>query len=382
MKNIARMLCAVLAIAMLLTGCTMPKINLPGTPDVAVTYGDQTISTGEYLAYLYMNFENVYYNYGLSSYASYGIDPWTSEYAKIPYDQADGTTVQLDLETYVIRATEDAIKRNFVVEKIMKDNGLSVLEEELKTAEKNLADMPENYFLPLGISDASYATAYKNLNLNEYSTFMGLYGKNGPKAVADADVRKYFDTNYLSYKIITASLTKEEKQSDGTSKTVPMTATEKDAELKKLQGYLATCNEKGFEAAMDAYNKANATDKNAEIPASKDEDNRQNVDATNLDEALAKAIRSVEVGKAKIVEYGGTEATDGKEATPNTTAALIMRLDINKPETLYADSLENILYSLKGEEFEKQVKDAMAALTVTFNEDVQKKCSPKKFTEQ
>ena len=52
MKNIARMLCAVLAIAMLLTGCAMPKIHLPGTPDVAVTCGDKTVSTGEYLAYL------------------------------------------------------------------------------------------------------------------------------------------------------------------------------------------------------------------------------------------------------------------------------------------------------------------------------------------
>ena len=44
MKNINRILCTVLAVAMLLsvmlTGCSMPKIVLPGTPDVAVTYGD------------------------------------------------------------------------------------------------------------------------------------------------------------------------------------------------------------------------------------------------------------------------------------------------------------------------------------------------------
>ena len=42
-----------------------------------------------------------------------------------------------------------------------------------------------------------------------------------------------------------------------------------------------------------------------EVKATTDEDNRVNSDATEMDEALVKAIRSVEVGKAKIVEYGG-----------------------------------------------------------------------------
>ena len=83
MKNIVRILCAVLAIAMLMTGCAMPKIVLPGTPDVAVTYGDgKTISTGEYLAYLYLNFEQVYSQY--SAYASYGIDPGPLSIARSP----------------------------------------------------------------------------------------------------------------------------------------------------------------------------------------------------------------------------------------------------------------------------------------------------------
>ena len=32
-------------------------------------------------------------------------------------------------------------------------------------------------------------------------------------------------------------------------------------------------------------------------------------------------------------------------------------------------------------EFEKQIKDAMAALTISFDQKVQKKCSPKNFAE-
>ena len=377
MKNIVRILCAVLAITMLMTGCAMPKIILPGTPDVAVTYGDgKTISTGEYLAYLYLNFEQIYSQY--SAYASYGIDPWTSEYCKIPYDQADGTTVQLDLETYIVRAAEDTIKNNIVIEQMIADNQLPAIKEDEENVAKNLAEFPENYFLVAGINDANYATAYKALMLNQRRAFFGLYGEGGPKAVPETDIRKYFDTNYISYKMISVSLTKTETQSDGTSKTVPLTDKEKQAELEKLQGYLKTCNEKGFEAAMDAYNKANASE-GTTITATKDEDNRVNADATEMDETLVKAIRSVPVGKAQIVEYGGTEATADKEATPNTTAALILRLDPNQPATLYTDSKENILVSLKYEEFEKAVKDAVAALTITFDSKVQQKCSPKNF---
>jgi hypothetical protein len=86
MKNFARILCIVLAMTMLLSGC---KIVLPGTGSVAATYGDgQTISTGEYLAYLYLYFEDTYSSQ--APYAQYyGVsDPWDIE---LPYGE-DGKT--------------------------------------------------------------------------------------------------------------------------------------------------------------------------------------------------------------------------------------------------------------------------------------------------
>jgi len=369
MKNITRILCAVLAVAMLLTGCSMPKIVLPGTPDVAVTYGDgNTISTGEYLAYLYLNFEQVYSNY--SYLAQYGEDPWTSKYAAIPYDTAEGETVNLQMEEYIVRATQDAIKQNIVVEQIMKDNNISLIEEEAKEIDTELAEMVEGAYLGAGISNENFAKAYKNLMLNQRSAFFGMYGEGGPKAVAETEIRKYFDTNYVSYKMISVPLTKTDKD----NKTVALTADEKAAELKKLNEYLTICNDKGFEAAMDAYNKANAKEGD-KVEPTKDEDNRVDADATEMDDALVKAIRSVEVGKAKIVEYGGEEGKDP------TTAALILRLDTNTPGKLYDDSKESILISMKSEEFEKTVDEAVAALTITFDEKVQKKCSPKNFAE-
>lgn len=367
MKNVSRILCAVLALAMLLTGCAMPKITLPGTPAVAATYGDQEISTGEYLAYLYLNFEQVYSNY--SYLVQYQMDPWTSEYAKIPYDNAAGETVQLGMEEYIRQITQDTIKQNIVLEQMMADNGLSLIAEEAADIDKEIAEMPEGAYLPVGVSNENFGKVYKDLTLNQRSTFFGLYGEKGPRAVAETDIRKYFDTNYISYKMISVPLTKTNEKNE----TVALTADEKAAELKKLNEYLAIYNEKGFEAAMDAYNKANAKEGETVEPT-KDEDNRQDVDATEFgDDALLKAIRGVEVGKAKVVEYGGEEGKDP------TTAALIVRLDINKPAELYTDSKEAILIAMKSEEFEKEVKEKVNALAITFNEKVLKKCDPKDF---
>ena len=368
MKNFARILCAVLAMAMLLTGCTMPKIMLPGTGDIAATYGDgKTISTGEYLAYLYLYFEDTYSYYGqYATYYGYD-DPWQME---LPYGE-DGST-KLPMDEYIATMAQDAIKRNIVLEQMMAENNLSYIAKDKEDIDKEMAELADGAYLPAGISNENFIKAYTALMLDQRSTFFGLYGEGGPKAVANTEIRKYFDDNYLSYKVISVSLTKSETQSDGTSKTVALSADEKAAELKKLNEYLTICNDKGFEAAKDAYNKANAKEGD-EVKATTDEDNRVNSDATEMDEALVKAIRSVEVGKAKIVEYGGED-----EKNP-TTAALIMRLDTNNPGKVYDDAKENILITLKSEEFEKDLNAAVEKLVVDFNKKVLKKCSPKNF---
>jgi hypothetical protein len=61
------------------------------------------------------------------------------------------------------------------------------------------------------------------------------------------------------------------------------------------------------------------------------------------------------------------------------TAALILRLDINNPAKLFTDETENILYGMKYEEFDKEVKKAMAGKTIDLKASVVKKCNPKNF---
>ena len=82
------------------------------------------------------------------------------------------------------------------------------------------------------------------------------------------------------------------------------------------------------------------------------------------------------MGKGQVVTYksGGT--------TP--TIALIERLDIHtdrngEKDGLYEDSIESIIYELKYEEFDKEVDEIIASLTVVFNDKVVKKCKPEDF---
>ena len=373
MKRTIRILSAVLALTLslsvMLTGCDMWKPTLPGVGDVAATYGDgQEITTGEYLAYLYMNFSNVYSSYYY--YEQYGMDPWEQT---VPYEtgevDADGKeiTENLPLADYIVRITQDTIKQQIVLDKMIKDEGLSWIEDERKDIETELAETEPNLYLSLGINDEHFSSVYKKVMLNQRGAFFSRYGKDGTQAIKDTELKKYFKDNYLSYKIISTTLTTTDDK--GNSK--DMTDKEKKAAKEKLEGYLKIVNEKGFEKAMDQYNKDN-TAKDEEAPkATKDEDNRQNVDATEMDENLAKAIRGLKAGEVKVVEY--------KAGGSTPTAALIQRLDINDPKTLYDDSIENIIIALKSEGFTEEVEKAAKKLTITFNEKVIKECDPKDF---
>lgn len=370
MKHTIRILSAVLALSMLLTGCSLWKPTLEGPGDVAATYGDgQTLSTGEYLAYIYNEINNIY-----SYYSQYGMDASTETFT---YGEGEDAKEDLSLLEYVALSTPDNIKAQIALDKLMADNGIQFTEkdyekfDDLHSAYHGLKDEKAAYqpgfALPLGISDEHYWSVYEKLTLNYYKAYYGLYGKGGVKEVKDKEIRKYFDDNYLSFKIINLNLTKTEND-----KTVDMTDKEKKAELQKLEGYLKICNEKGFEKAMDQYNK-DIADKDEEVEASTDEQNRQNNDANDMDENLAKAIRKLKVGKAEIVEYksGGTDAC----------AALILRLDPNDSKTLYEDSYEDILYSLKFEEYEKLVEEKTAEVKIEFNQDVVDTCTPQQMME-
>lgn len=364
MNHMKRLACAVLALALcgafLLTGCSAPRLTIGGTANTAATIGDTTLSTGEYLAYLYNSFYNLYYSQGLYQYAQYGYDVWSQEYT---YGEGDDAQ-KVKFDEYLKLSAQDAAVRQVALRQLMEKYNVSWNADDQKELETNLENVKADSYLSLGISKDNFIKVTKELSLNETGLFYGLYGEGGQREMSEADRKAYFDENYLSYKMISISLT----DSSGSE----MTDDAKKEVTDQLEGYLAEYNKSGnFEAVVDEYNKSKASDAST-VEASKDEDNRKNIDGkTATDEDLVKAIRSVEVGKAQVVTYKANGST--------ATAALILRLDIHSPESLFTDETKNIIQGAKYDEFDTEVKEAVKALTVNFKKSVVKKCDPKNF---
>ena len=362
MKSTKRILTGVLAVVLMLSvlaGCSMPKLFIGGTPDVAGTVNGKDIATGEYLAYLYNTFYTMYYDQGLYYYAYYGMDPWTQEFT---YGEGDSAQ-KVKLSEYITLQTKDTIARQEALEQLLAKNNLKWLEEDEKKINEEMAELAADNFLPLGFSNENFIKSYKALNLNERSLFMGLYGEGGQREVKEEELKKYYTDNYLVYKTISIALTDK----DGKEL--------KDDEKKKitdrLDKYLEQYNkDKNFEAVMDTYKKDEATDKTAKIEPTKDEDNRVIADANDMDKDLVEAIRKVAIGSAQVVTYkdGGT--------TP--TAALIVRLDPNEKDQ-FKDHKEEVLVTMKYEEFDKEVDAEAKKVTVVIEKSVEKKCKPESF---
>lgn len=365
MKKMKRMLSLALVGVMLLallTGCSMPKVVIGGTPKYVGTINGEKVATGEYLAYMYTTFMDVYLSNGLYQYAQYGLDAWSQEMTYGTGDAAQKVTVA----EYIHLATRDDMVTQAAMRQLMAKYNLNYDPKDLEELEKSFASANEEEFLSMGISKESLLNAYKNISLNQSVLLNGLYGKGGAREIAESELKKYFDENYLSYKIISVSLT----DSDGKE----LSAANKKVYTDLLKGYLEDYNkDQNFEAVVDKYNKYSAEkDKTTEkVEPTTDKDNRRNGDATDMDEYLVKEIRKLEVGKAAVVEYKSNGSTP--------VAALILRLDPNSDKELFGNSTESIIGKLKSEELQKEITELAATIPVDLKQSAINKCDPRAF---
>lgn len=393
-RVLALALCVVLAAGgLLLGGCS--------TPDVALTVDDVTYEMGDYLAYLYASYYNIYYNRYLYYYEQMGTDVMSQTFT---YKEET-----LKLEDYLKRVTVDTMVRQKAVSDLLKKYGLSVSEDKVKELEKNFEGMTDTSKLDpmtgksaidMGFTLKRYIKASETYSLNENALFYGLYDKGGERAVADDKIRSYFDDNYLSYKIIEVTMQDDNK------------ADLDEARQKKIKDnlnkYLEQYKKSGdFDAVIAQYTKDNDTstttttggttsttaasttastttedttaattkataaddtsssDKSDDSSKDKEEEkdeNRKNttVDAAG-DEDFTNALKKVKIGEAQVITY--------KKGSTTLTAALVLRMDPEKGIGAYKfeDERENVIYGIAFEEFNKEVEEVIAKLEVKEN---------------
>lgn len=352
-KKLMTLLCIAMTAAMLFSfaGCG-------STPKTAITVDGKDYSTGEYLAYLLDNFQQAYYNGGLYYYEQNGTDVWTQEYT---YNEK-----KVKLDEYLKQMTVDTIIRQKALENKITEAGIKYTDELTKKAQSMVDGVDEKTLLTYGVSKDSYTKMCMAYYRNEMALFLARYDKDGSSPVAETEIRKYFDENYVSYKMISVAMA----ESDGTAYTDA-----KQTETKKtLQKYLDMYNNgKAFNDVIAQYNYDTSTADNKTLTAVTDTDSLKDMDTkTASDTALAEQIKKIPEGKAQLVTYTASGTTP--------TAAVILRLD---PEagrsTYYADSRRSLLLAIKFDEFDKEIKEYAKTLKYTLNDRAYKMCDPKDF---
>ncbi len=399
--KVKRILCIALATllvlsSLLLGGCSTPKYALEAD--------GVKFEMGDYLSYLYAVLTT---DSNVSLYCYYFGTEALGKNAS--YNDKDVT-----IEEYIKLSAQDTMIRQVALRNLLEENGLEWDKEELADIEKQLKELDNDAFISLGFNNDRYIQTTKWLGLNESSLFFGLYGKGGKKEVAKADIQKYFDDNYLSYKMIEISLV------DSNSKEL---SDEKKAEIEaRLQKYLDAFNSgeqtgNGFdenvyaayiadeEAAKEENKKDESkederdsktveepaeestsdnadettedTDKETTDDADKDDADKEDEKLTATrndmfkedfaDEDLLKAVESVPEGTAAIKTYQ-------KNGTAKTMA-LIFRMDPeaerntadkdgNEVVVDYVGDLnDTILQYMKFDEFDTDVKKEIDAIT-------------------
>lgn len=412
----------ILAGALLVSGCS--------TPRVAMTVDGTEYTTGEYLAFLYNSFYGQYVNNSLYYYDLYmgdSYDVWGQVYS---YN--DG---EYDLAGLMKEQAKDSVKRAVAVERLMKENGITFSEEDQKTVEEGLANMPKDAYLSYGFNNESYARMYRELYAANV-LFEGLYGEGGKQAVTADEMRKYFDENYISYKIITYTMQdsegnelsaddaakvteklenylklyeenrdfnaviakqKEDESAPTTDDTDPTaeddttTTTAEDDTTTTATDDTTTMTDDTTTTAEDTT-PTEAGDGDGDQDSDDDDDdddddeivadtNRKDLVASqSSEEGLIAELKKMEFNEVKIIEY--------KTAAGVPTKALVQRLD---PEAdrgrdedgnevnYFEDEKENLLHYMKDEDFDKLLTDKIATFQVDISDRAVNACDPQDF---
>ena len=126
---------------------------------------------------------------------------WTHGRRPSPYGEGDAAE-NISTAEFIKRTAQDSIIRQKAIENLLEQKNIPLDAEKLAEVEETLAELGSNAYIAYGFNNESFAKMYKATQLNEWSLFYGTYDKGGVNPMSEEEIRKYFDDNFLSYKII------------------------------------------------------------------------------------------------------------------------------------------------------------------------------------
>lgn len=234
-----------------------------------------------------------------------------------------------------------------------KELDVTLTDDEKKTLQSSVDNTWDSYgetYEKMGVSKDSlkYYNEYSKLT---NKLFEKIYGAGGSSALTDAEVKEYFEKNYVSFKYLPVSLTND----SGTE----FSQEDKDKVKANLQTYLDSymSGTKTFSEIEKDYNAehANATITGKEVIT--------DLENSTLADEIKEAVKDTEAGKGTIV-------------ISNKTMYLILKYDITKESTYLTDNRTSVMYSMRGEEFDKMLEDEVSKVKYELNDGAVNKYSP------
>lgn len=189
----------------------------------AAQKGEEKLPIGAYIYYLYSSYSEARAKVGSET------------------DVLSATIEDKPAETWLRDDAMSKMKSYFWVNDKFNELGLSLTEEELKTAANNTSTMWDYYkttLEELGIAKTSFDVAYTQYRTKYEKVFGALYDAGGEFAIDENELKTYFTENYCNYEYFYAPLTKN----DESGNSVAMTDEEKAMLKETLEDYVSQIN--------------------------------------------------------------------------------------------------------------------------------------------
>ena len=327
----------------LLSAATLVSFAGCSGSDTSWTYklGDYTVTSGMYVGLSLTAYQE--------AQALEGFDA-----SKTPFDQ------QLEGEDGLKWVTDEAesLARNYLaIEQKFDEMGLTVDEESQKTIDAN-AEAYYNYLDQIyGYADKGFGLeSYKKLQLNQYkssSIFNKTYGKGGSEEVSDEELKGVFYSDYA--KVFYIPVKSTDTAEDGTQSNRDQA--DIDADIDMLTKRLEAGDD--FQAILDDYFAGEET-----IPTAS--------------QYYAIVKKGDSQTPQAILDFAfDSEIGDVGTSIDSTASFILKKMDITESEEDFTNNRDNILSSLKSEEFNARIDEWGNAIEPEKNEKALSKHSPK-----
>lgn len=240
---------------------------------------------------------------------------------------------------------------------------------------------PEQELLePYGISVDSYCELQYITSGKQQKLFDLLYDEGGEKEVADKDLKEYFDNNYTYYTYFTVPLYEQTTDDAGQQTTNAYSSKKQKKLTNQADSYVKAINGgSSIDDQCEKYLKATKSDAKASDTVQKGCEllDKDNLDASNIGEEVAKALVDMKNGEAKTVTVGEDDTK---------TLYIVQKLNTKDGEKEYLtkddSTRKSVLQNMKKDEFSDYINKEAKALKCEVNTSVIDKYNPDMFWEE